>query len=84
MRRNILYLNHECTQSKRLAWLLKKANLDFKKVDIKSTESQRKLKSMGISDMDSPLLIMDDNPLRYLSSEQINSMTDKNLLALIR
>ncbi|WP_461457776.1 hypothetical protein [Methanothrix sp.] len=51
---------------------------------MRSRESELQLKSMGISDPDSPLLIMDDNPLRFLSSNDINSMADKNLLALVR
>jgi glutaredoxin len=84
MRRNILYTTEDCTQSKRLLWLLKEANLNFEEVDMRSKESQRQLKSMGISDPDSPLLVMDDNPLRFLSSNDINSMADKNLLALVR
>ncbi|MFZ2536438.1 hypothetical protein [Methanothrix sp.] len=84
MRRNILYTTEDCTQSKRLLWLLKEANLNFEEVDMRSKESQLQLKSMGISDPDSPLLVMDDNPLRFLSSDDINSMADKNLLALVR
>jgi len=84
MRRNILYTTEDCTQSKRLLWLLKEANLNFEEVDMRSKESQLQLKSMGISDPDSPLLVMDDNPLRFLSSDNINSMADKNLLALVR
>jgi glutaredoxin len=84
MRRNILYTTKDCTQSKRLLWLLKEANLNFEEVDMRSKESQLQLKSMGISDPDSPLLVMDDNPLRFLSSDDINSMADKNLLALVR
>ena len=84
MRKNILYQTDECVQSKRLVWLLNEAKLDFEEADIESKESKRQLKSMGIPNLDSPLLIMDDNPLRYLSSHQINSLTDKNLLALIR
>ncbi|MCK9586647.1 hypothetical protein [Methanothrix soehngenii] len=51
---------------------------------MRSKESQLQLKSMGISAPDSPLLVMDDNPLRFLSSNDINSMADKNLLALVR
>ena len=84
MRKNILYTTEDCTQSKRLVWLLKEANLNFEEVDMRSKESQLQLKSMGISDPDSPLLVMDDNPLRFLSSDDINSMADKNLLALVR
>jgi glutaredoxin len=84
MRKNILYTTEDCTQSKRLLWLLKEANLNFEEVDMRSKESQLQLKSMGISDPDSPLLVMDDNPLRFLSSDDINSMADKNLLALVR
>jgi len=84
MKRNILYTTEDCTQSKRLLWLLKEANLNFEEVDMRSKESQLQLKSMGISDPDSPLLVMDDNPLRFLSSDDINSMADKNLLALVR
>jgi len=84
MRRNILYTTEDCTQSKRLVCLLKGANLSFEEADMRSRESELQLKSMGISDPDSPLLIMDDNPLRFLSSNDINSMADKNLLALVR
>ena len=84
MRRNILYTTEDCTQSKRLVCLLKEANLSFEEADMRSKESQLQLKSMGISDPDSPLLVMDDNPLRFLSSDDINSMADKNLLALVR
>ena len=84
MRRNILNTTEDCTQSKRLVCHLKEANLSFEEADMRSKESQRQLKSMGISDPDSPLLVMDDNPLRFLSSDDINSMADKNLLALVR
>ena len=84
MRRNILYSTQGCIHSRRLVWLLNKAKLNFEEADMKSKESRIQLKSMGISELDSPLLVMDDNPLRFLSSNDINSMADKNLLALVR
>ena len=83
MRRNILYSTQECIHSRRLVWLLNKAKLNFEEADMKSKESRVQLKFMGIFELDPPLLVMDDNPLRFLNSGQINSMTDKDLLTLI-
>lgn len=84
MRRLVLYSTGECTQSRRLVSLLSKAKLKFEEADATSQDSRLKLESMGISGMGSPLLVMDDNPLRFLGPEDINSMADKSLLALIR
>ena len=65
MRRLILYSTGECIQSRRLVSLLSNARLKFEEADANNLESRLKLDSMGISNLGSPLLVMDDNPLKF-------------------
>ena len=84
MKKNILYSKEDCVQSKRIALLLKKAELKFEERDLNSREALAWLGSWGIFASRSPLLVIDDNPLRFLDSDHLDSMPDKNLLVMIR
>ncbi|HRS84850.1 MAG: hypothetical protein KBI12_05420 [Methanothrix sp.] len=84
MRKNILYAKRDCENGKRLARLLERAKLKFEKRDLESNEAISQLKSLGICSITSPVLLMDDNPIRFLDSSCFRTIGDKDLLAMIR
>jgi len=84
MRKNILYAKRDCENGKRLARLLERAKLKFEKRELESSEAISQLKALGICSITSPVLVMDDNPLRFLDSSRLRTIGDKDLLAMIR
>jgi len=79
-----LFSTKGCNQCKRVENLLKKAGMQFEKIDLKTADGLSRLRCMQIFELQAPILVFSEDPLRYMDAGHIAASSDQTILDVIR
>lgn len=75
-----LFSTPTCPQCERVKSILKKAGKDFENQDLSDPANLAELRCLGIFSLQAPILVISEDPLKYLDSNQISALSDEDIL----
>jgi len=75
-----LFSTPTCPQCERVKSILKNAGKDFENQDLSDPANLAELRCLGIFSLQAPILVISEDPLKYLDSNQISALSDEDIL----
>ncbi len=75
-----LFTTPTCPQCQRVKDLFTKNGIDFEQIDLTTSAGLTDLWMLNIWDLQAPILVMEEEPLKYLNAGQIEASSDEDLL----
>jgi len=78
-----LFSTPTCPQCERVKSILKNAGKDFENQDLSDPANLAELRCLGIFTMQAPVLMLSEEPLKYLLAVQIEALSDEDLQVVV-
>lgn len=78
-----LFTTPTCPQCQRVKDLLTKTGIDFEQIDLTTPAGLTELRTLDIWELQAPIMVIEEAPLRYLNAGQIESSSDEDLIEVV-
>mgnify|MGYP000909927682 CR=1 FL=1 len=78
-----LFTTPTCPQCQRVKDLFTKNGIDFEQIDLTTSAGLTELRTLDIWELQAPILVQQEEPLKYLTAKEIEPLSDEALIAAI-